>query len=393
MSVKLKPPFRAEHVGSLHRPQALRDARTRLLGGLKREGGFGKHNNSELREIENKYIADIVKLQEDVGLRTITDGEYRRQVWLTEFLSSLDGLDMSLKIVPGQGTGFRSNERQGKSKTEDVENVAVQYRVDRPIKWVGSSNVDAFTFLKGITKGVPKVTIPAPQDYYFMGASGKAVISPQAYPDQTKFWDDMAVAYKCEVDALVAAGCTHIQFDDVVNACMCDERHTARMKAEGEDPQALMAAYVACLNRALAGRPDTLLVSMHICRGNRHGHYIAEGGYDHVADYLFNNLEIDNYYLEYDTPRAGSFEPLRLMPKDKTVVLGLVTTKRAELEPMDDLRRRIDEAAKFMPLDRLSLSPQCGFSGDMMSDVMSLDQMKQKLSLVVRTAEAVWGTA
>ena len=391
--MKTKPPFRAEHVGSLHRPQALRDARTRLLGGLRREGGFGKHNNAELRQIEDRYITDVVKLQEDIGLHTITDGEYRRQVWLTEFISSLDGLDMSLKIVPGEKTGFRSDERQGKSKTEDVENVSVQYQVGRPIRWVGSSNVDAFNFLKSVTKGVPKVTIPAPQDYYFMGASGRALISQEAYPDLRKFWDDMAAAYKCEIDALVAAGCTHIQFDDVVNACMCDERHVARMKAEGEDPQVMMAAYVACLNNALAGRPETLTVSMHICRGNRHGHYLAEGGYDHVADYLFNNLEIDNYYLEYDSPRAGSFEPLRLMPKDKTVVLGLITTKRAELESMDDLRRRIDDAGRYIPLDRLSLSPQCGFSGDMMSDVMSIDQMKQKLELVVRTAHAVWGSA
>jgi 5-methyltetrahydropteroyltriglutamate--homocysteine methyltransferase len=365
----------------------------RLLGGIKREGGFGRHDNAELRTIEDKCIVDIVKLQEEVGLRTITDGEYRRQVWLTEFLSSLDGLTMTLKIAPGKGTGFRSDERQGKSKTEDVENVRVEYRVERPIRWVGSANVDAFKFLQSVTKGVPKVTIPAPQDYYFMAGSGRAQIDRQAYPDLSGFWDDMATAYKSEVDALVAAGCTHIQFDDVVNACLCDERHVARLKAEGEDPDALMAAYVKSLNRALAGRPDSLTVSMHICRGNRHGHYIAEGGYDHVADYLFNNLEIDNYYLEYDTPRAGSFEPLRLMPGDKTVVLGLVTTKRAELEPIDALRRRIDQAAKYMPLDRLALSPQCGFSGDMMSDVMSIDQMKRKLALVVETADAVWGSA
>jgi len=391
--MKRNPPFRAEHVGSLHRPAELRQARMRLLGGLKREGGFGKHDNLDLRGIEDRYIRDIVKLQEDVGLKTITDGEYRRQVWLTEFLSSLDGLDMSLTVTPGQATGFRSDERHGKSKTEDVENVSVQYRVDRPIRWIGSANVDAFKFLKSVTKGVPKVTIPAPQDYYFMGATGRARIDRQVYPDLAKFWDDMAAAYKCEIDALVAAGCTHIQFDDVVNACMCDERHVARMKAEGEDPHTLMAAYVGCLNRALIGRPESLTVSMHICRGNRHGHYIAEGGYDAVADYLFNNLQIDNYYLEYDTPRAGSFAPLRQMPRDKTVVLGLVTTKRAELEPMDDLRRRIHEAAEYMPLERLSLSPQCGFSGDMMSDVMTIDQMTRKLALVVQTADAVWGSA
>jgi 5-methyltetrahydropteroyltriglutamate--homocysteine methyltransferase len=194
MSTKIKPPFRAEHVGSLHRPPALREARTRLLGGLKREGGFGKHNNPELRDIEDRHIIEIVKLQEEVGLRTITDGEYRRQVWLTEFISSLDGLDMSLKIVPGKGTGFRSDERQGKSKTEDVENVSVQYRVDRPIRWAGSANVEAFKFLKSVTKGVPKVTIPAPQDYYFMAASGRAEFNREAYPELAKFWDETRVA-------------------------------------------------------------------------------------------------------------------------------------------------------------------------------------------------------
>jgi 5-methyltetrahydropteroyltriglutamate--homocysteine methyltransferase len=318
-----KPPFRAEHVGSLHRPQALKDARMRLLGGIQREGRFGKHDNEELRAMEDKFIRELVKLQEDIGLKSITDGEYRRQVWLSEFLSSLHGIDMALQIVPAAATGFRSDERKGKSTTEDVENVRVGFQVADKIRWSGSANLEAFKFVASIVKpeSVPKVTIPAPQEYYFF-KGGPDAISKQAYPDISLFWDDMAAAYKREVDALVAAGCRHIQFDDVVNACLCDPKHVGRLRSEGEDPMKLLKTYVECLNGALTGRSDDLTVSLHICRGNRHGHYMAEGGYDAIAEYIFNNLDVDNYYLEYDSPRAGGFEPLRFMPDRKTVVLA-----------------------------------------------------------------------
>jgi 5-methyltetrahydropteroyltriglutamate--homocysteine methyltransferase len=386
-----RPPFRAEHVGSLHRPAKLRAARARILKGLGKTGKFGRHDSEELRAIEDDCIREIVRLQEDVGLKTITDGEYRRQIWLSEFLGSLGGIELTLQGTSGSATHFRANERHGKSTTEDVENVRIEFHVNEPIQWTGSVNVDAFKFLKTLTRGVPKVTIPAPQDYYYFG--GRGCVSTRIYPDIGGYWNDMAKAYAREISTLVDAGCTHIQFDDVVNACLCDPAHVAQLKANGEVPDELLHNYIGCLNTALTGRPASLTTSLHICRGNRHGHYMAEGGYDAVADYLFNHLDVDNYYLEYDSPRAGSFEPLRLMPRHKRVVLGLVTTKRPELEAPDNLKRRIDEAAKFFPVDQLSLSPQCGFSGDMMSDVMSIEQMARKLELVVEVARSVWGEA
>jgi 5-methyltetrahydropteroyltriglutamate--homocysteine methyltransferase len=388
---KRRPPFRAEHIGSLHRPRELREARAKYLGGLGQKGGFGRHRSEELRRVEDECIRDVVKLQEDVGLKSITDGEYRRQIWLSEFLGSLGGIELTLQGTSSSATHFRSDERHGKSTTEDVENVRIEFHVTGKIKWAGSVNVDAFKFLKSMAHGVPKVTIPAPQDYYYFG--GRECISKTVYPDLAEYWHDMGAAYAREVAALVDAGCTHIQFDDVVNACLCDPKHVALLQGKGEDTDALLRSYVDCLNHALAGRPAELTASLHICRGNRHGHYIADGGYEAVADYLFNHLNVDNYYLEYDTPRAGTFAPLRFMPADKTVILGLVTTKRPELEPPDQLKQRIDEASKFIPLERLGLSPQCGFSGDMMSDVMSIDQMKRKLELVVSTAQSVWGEA
>jgi 5-methyltetrahydropteroyltriglutamate--homocysteine methyltransferase len=386
-------PFRAEHIGSLHRPAALRDARKRLLGGLSENGRFGRHGNTELHALEDRFIADIVKLQEDVGLRTISDGEYRRQIWLSEFLSSLSGVLLTLRGTTSAATHFRSDERHGKSKTEDVENVRIEFDVTDRVGWNGSVNVEPFEFLLSLVKpgSVPKVTLPAPQDYYFFG--GRACVSETVYPDIARFWSDIGDAYAREVEALVAAGCRHIQFDDVVYACLCDPVQVAALEQRGEDPDALLRYSVDSLNRAVRNRPRGVTISQHICRGNRHGHFIAEGGYDHVADYMFNHLDVDNYYLEYDTPRAGTFEPLRFMPAGKHVTLGLITTKRPELEDPDDIRRRIDEAAKFVPLERLSLSPQCGFSGDMMSDVMSVDEMRAKLALVVSTARSVWGEA
>lgn len=392
MTIKRNPPFRAEHIGSLHRPKALREARVRLLGGLSAKGRPGDHGNAELRSIEDGFIREAVKMQEDIGLRTITDGEFRRQTWLGELLGSFTGMELSIRFDKNAASGFKSDERKGKSTTEDVENVVFEFLVKDKLRWTRSINVEPFRFLKSATtRGTPKVTLPAPQNFYWFG--GRACIDQAVYPDIAEFWSDMAEVYRCEIAALVEAGCSHIQIDDVVPAMFCDPDLVAKFKARGEDPQQVLSANVACLNRALAGRPESLRVSLHICRGNRHGHFVAAGGYDPVADYLFNNLEIDNYYLEYDSPRAGSFEPLRLMPKDRTVVLGLMTTKRAELEPMDELRRRIDEAARIIPLERLALSPQCGFSGDMMSDVMSVEQQQEKLRHLVKTAKAVWGDA
>ena len=388
------PPFRAEHVGSLHRPKALRDARVRLLGGLSVKGKTGPHGNAELAAIEDGFIREVVKLQEDVGLRTITDGEFRRQTWLDHFLGSLSGIGFAIRKLESRdpSTAFRSAERAGKSTTEDVENITVDFPVTERIRWRGSANAAPFKFLRSVVRGgVPKVTIPAPDNFYYF--TGPGSIDRAAYPDIAVYWDDMADAYRQEIAALAEAGCTHVQFDDVIPAFLCDPSHVAKLKARGDDPQRLLASATACINRAIAGRPAAMRISLHICRGNRHGHFMAEGAYDAIAEYLFGNLAVDNYYLEYDSARAGSFAPLRFMPNDKTVVLGLVTTKRKELEPKDQLKRRLDEAAGYVPLDRLALSPQCGFSGDMMSDVMTVDDQKRKLALVVETAAEVWGSA
>jgi 5-methyltetrahydropteroyltriglutamate--homocysteine methyltransferase len=391
--MKRNPPFRAEHVGSLHRPKELREARMRILGGLAAKGKAGAHGNAELTAIEDGFIRDVVKLQEDVGLRTVTDGEFRRQTWLDDILGSLSGIGFAIRKVESRDptTAFRSAERAGKSTTEDVENITVEFPVTDRIRWQRSVNVAPFMFLQSATRGaVPKVTMPAPDNFYYFG--GRHAIDRGAYPEIGAYWDDMADAYKQEIGALAAAGCVHVQLDDVVPAFLCDAAHIAKLKARGDDPQKLLAAATGCINRAIAGRSEALRVSLHICRGNRHGHFMAEGAYDAIAEHLFGTLEVDNYYLEFDTPRAGSFAPLRFMPEGKTVVLGLVTTKRKELEPKDALKRRIDEAAKYVPLDRLALSPQCGFSGDMMSDVMTVDDQKRKLALVVETATEVWGS-
>jgi 5-methyltetrahydropteroyltriglutamate--homocysteine methyltransferase len=237
MPRRQRPPFRAEHVGSLHRPQVLREARAKYLGGLSREGRFGAHHSAELRAIEDEHIRNVVKLQEDVGLHTITDGEYRRQMWLSELLGSLQGIELTLQGSSAAATHFRSDERHGKSKTEDVEAVRIEFHVTDKIKWSGSVNVGPFKFLKSITKGVPKVTLPAPQDYYYFG--GRECVSRTIYPDIDEYWHDLGEAYAQEVRALVDAGCTHIQFDDVVNACLCDPAQVAGLKARGENPEAL----------------------------------------------------------------------------------------------------------------------------------------------------------
>ena len=393
MTTKTQPPFRAEHVGSLHRPKALRDARLRLLGGPGAKGRPADHVNEELRRIEDQCVREAVKLQEAVGLRTITDGEFRRQTWLGEFVGCMTGMDISISVVKDAAsrTGFRSDERIGKSTTEDVENVRVEFTVTGRIRWKQSVNVEPFRFLSSITNGVPKVTIPAPANFYFFG--GPQCIDRKVYPDLAQFWSDLSDVYRKEVQVLVDAGCRHIQIDDVVPAMLCDPGHVAKIRERGDDPQAILSANTECLNRALKERHDDLLVSVHMCRGNRHGHFMAQGGYEPIADYLFNALEVDNWYLEYDSPRAGTFEPLRFMPADRTVVLGLMTTKRAELESVDQLRARVEDASKFVPLERLSLSPQCGFSGDMMSDVMSIEQQKRKLERLVEAARAIWPDA
>jgi len=374
------PPFRADHVGSLRRPDALMKARERILGAHDLDSNFGPHDNAELHAIEDQAIQDVVALQESVGLKSVTDGEFRRRIWWSEFLLSLEG-------VEGNYRGPTAEFRDQGGHTVPTPRI----EVTGPIRWRKSVNVGPYRYLKSLTKQTPKITIPAPQTLFFY--SSRTTISRDAYPDLDAFWDDLAAAYKAELKALSDAGCTYVQFDEVVTSCLCDETHRTRLRSQGQDPDDLLRTYVRTINRAIDGRSPNLTIAMHTCRGNYQGHWMAEGGYDPIADYMFNEIKVDALFLEYDSPRAGSFKPLRFMPKDKIVVLGLVSTKTPELEAPSFLRQRIDEASRYVDIDRLCLSPQCGFSSNYLGNPVSIDDEKRKLALLVDVARSVWGTA
>ena len=375
----MTPPFRADQVGSLRRPEALMKARERLLGAHDLDHNFGPHDNAELRGLEDQAIRESVRLQEGAGLRSITDGEFRRRIWWSEFLLSLEGV---------QGN-YRGAERFRDKTGHEVPSPRIE--VQAPIRWKDSVNVEPFKFLKSVTRHTPKVTMPAPQTLYFF--AGRDTISKEVYPDLQAMWHDLADAYVAELRALAAAGCAYVQLDEVLTSCLCDEKQRVKLRNRGDDPDRLLTTYIDCLNRVMAGRPKGMTVAMHTCRGNYQGHWAAEGGYDPVAERVFNEVKVDAFFLEYDTPRAGTFEPLRHFPKDKALVLGLVSTKTPELESSDLLRKRIDEAAGYVSLEKLCLSPQCGFSSNYLGNPVTIDDQRRKLELVVETARAVWGSA
>jgi 5-methyltetrahydropteroyltriglutamate--homocysteine methyltransferase len=252
-------------------------------------------------------------------------------------------------------------------------------------------NVGPFEFLKSVTKGTPKVTMPAPQMLYQF--ANRDTISEDAYPDLAALWSDLADAYSAELRVLGDAGCTYVQLDEVMTSCLCDERQRARFRLRGDDPDAMLGAYADAINRIAANRPGGMTLALHTCRGNYQGHWMAEGGYDPIAERVFGEIDVDAFFLEYDSPRAGGFEPLRFVPEDKVVVLGLVSTKTPELESADVLKRRIDDAARYVPLERLCISPQCGFSSNYLGNPVTIDDEKRKLELVVQVAQSVWGSA
>jgi methionine synthase II (cobalamin-independent) len=380
MASRGEPPFRADQVGSLRRPEMLMQARERLLGPHDLDHNFGPHDNAELRAIEDACIREAVALQESVGLRAITDGEFRRRIWWSEFLLSLEGVEGNYR---GPTTMFR--DRAGHAMP------APRIDVTGRIRWRKSVNLEPFKFLKSLSRQTPKVTMPAPQSLYFSTTPDS--INRTAYPDLGALWEDLAVAYRAELVALGEAGCTYVQLDEVLTSCLCDERQRAKWRARGDDPETLLRTYGQTINRLLEGRPPAMRVAIHTCRGNLQGHWLAEGGYDPIAEYLFNEIAVDAYFLEYDSERAGGFEPLRFVPKGKTVVLGLVSTKTPELEPVDLIAARIEAAAKFIPLDQLCLSPQCGFSSNYLGNPVTIDDQKRKLELVVAVARKVWGSA
>jgi len=369
-TVRNVPPFRADHVGSFLRPRALLDAREKFAK--------GEIDAAALRAVEDAAIRDIVKFQEDLGLRGITDGEFRRTYFHIDFLTQLDGVETK----GGIAISFHSN-AGNVDFAPPVMQVTGKVRHARPIQRRD------FEFLKSVTKRTPKVTIPSPTMLHFRG--GRGAISQGAYPAMEDFFDDIAKAYRDEIADLAAAGCTYLQLDDTNLAYLCDTKMREGAKARGDDPDELPHRYAKLINAAIATRPSSMTVGVHLCRGNFKSAWAAEGGYEPVAKILFNELDVDAYFLEYDDARSGDFAPLRHVPKGKTVVLGLVSTKLDRMETKDDLKRRIDEAAKFMPLDQMCLSPQCGFSSTVHGNEIAVATQAAKIRLCVETAREVWG--
>ena len=363
----MRPPFRADHVGSLLRPPELARAR--------RQWRAGELPASRLTEIENQAIREAVARQEAVGLRSVTDGEFRRDWWHLDFLTRLDGV--AIDANPGPRFG-------GPDEQPPIATVIGQIGCSNPIMTAD------FEFLKSVSTATPKMTIPSPSMLHLRG--GRNAISRAIYPTLDEFWADAAAAYRVAVSHLARAGCSYLQLDDVAFAYLCDPRVRETCRRNGDDPDELPGRYAATIDAVLADRPAELTVTMHTCRGNFRSAWVAEGGYESVAEAMFSTA-VDAYFMEFDTERAGGFEPLRLLPADKTVVLGLVTTKLGQLEDADSLRRRIDEAARYVPLERLCLSPQCGFSSTHHGNALSQDDQWRKLELVVEVARAVWGDA
>jgi methionine synthase II (cobalamin-independent) len=364
----MKPPFRADHVGSLLRPLELAEARAK----------FKQHAISaqELLRIEDEAILGVVKRQESIGLRSITDGELRREYWHIDFLRQLDGVSI---------VALRNQNLFG-GTDEQPPMAAVTGRVDctRPIM------TDAFSYLTRITCQTPKLTIPSPSMLYMRG--GRSSVSSEAYPDLEEFWRDVAHAYRRAIRFFADRGCSYLQLDDVSFAYLCDPKFREGARRNGDDPALLPRRYASTINEALAERPTGMTITMHTCRGNFRSAWVAEGGYESVAEAMFS-AHVDGFFMEFDSARAGSFEPLRYLPAGKKAVLGLVTTKLGAIESADELKRRIDAASAYVPIDRLCLSPQCGFSSTYHGNAVSEDEQWRKLELVVRVAREVWGEA
>ncbi len=367
-----KPFFRADQVGSLLRPQGLLDARTDFEAGkLRREA---------LKEVEDDAIRQIAKVQEGIGLRAVTDGEFRRKNWWVDFIGRLQGVEL--------------HEGDEKAVFISEPNNDWQY-VPMDVKTVARLKVDAnvlkseFAFLSSCTDGVAKITLPSPTRMHFHGGRGN--VSEEVYPDIEDFFADIVGIYREQIAALESAGCRYIQVDDPLLTYFCSDRLRERLRVQGDDPDKALDRYVKLVNDCIAERqPDTQL-SIHLCRGNSRSAWISEGGYEKIAEQVFPHLQPDAFFLEYDDPRSGSFEPLTHIPKERKVVLGLVTTKRGDLECKDELKRRVEEASQYVPIENLAISPQCGFASVVEGNIITFDDEVAKLSLVVETAEEIWG--
>jgi 5-methyltetrahydropteroyltriglutamate--homocysteine methyltransferase len=373
MSVRTTPPFRADHVGSLLRPRALLQGRE--------DAGRGAISPDDLRAVEDEAIRDAVRMQEEIGLRSVTDGEFRRASWHMDFIYEIAGVakaSQNLRSVFHNEAG-------------DIEFTPAAVRVTGKLGMDHTIFGSAFAFLRDVaTAATPKLTIPAPSLVHYRG--GPAAIDRSVYPDMDVFWDDLGAAYADEISRLAAIGCTYLQLDDTSLAYLNDPEQRAEIARRGEDAEHQHETYIKTINRALRDRPAGMTITTHMCRGNFRSSWVARGGYDFVADALFNELNVDGYFMEYDDERSGGFEPLRFVPKGKYVVLGLVTSKKGALEAKDDIKRRIEQASKFVDIDQLCLSPQCGFSSTLEGNALSADQQAAKLRLVVETAEEVWGS-
>jgi 5-methyltetrahydropteroyltriglutamate--homocysteine methyltransferase len=367
--VRSVPPFRADHVGSLLRPAYLLEAReARARGAL---------SAAALRAVEDRSIAEAIRLQEEAGLQSITDGEHRRTYFHIDFLEQLSGVKADVPVTVRKPDG-----------TEELAPPVM--RVVDKVRHQKDIQVADFLYLKGRTRRTPKVTIPSPTMLHFRG--GRAGISATHYPElDPDFYDDVADAYGAELRALAAAGATYVQMDDTNLAYLCDPNLREAARQRGDDPNELPHRYAKFINRVVARKPDGMTLVVHLCRGNFKSTWAATGGYEPVAEALLSEMNVDGYFLEYDDERSGDFRPLRFLPKDKIVVLGLVTTKLGTLERKDDLKRRIDEAARFTSLDQLALSPQCGFSSTVHGNNIAFEAQQAKLRLVVETARDVWG--
>jgi 5-methyltetrahydropteroyltriglutamate--homocysteine methyltransferase len=362
-------PFRADHVGSLLRTQPLKAAREAALA--------GRMDQATLHEIEDREITALVARQEAIGLSSVTDGEFRRAYWHFDFLERLPGVasedgDSGMNFKGGVG-------------------IAKSLRINGRIGYAEHPMVGHFRYLASKARKTPKMTIPGPSMLHYRG--GRKMMAAGLYPDMGEFYTDVARAYAAAVADLYGAGCRYLQLDDISFAYLCDPAQRDMLRERGDDPDQQPAIYAGMVATALADKPADLLITMHLCRGNFRSTFIASGGYEPVAETLFNAMPVDGYFMEWDSDRAGGFEPLRFLPKGKTVVLGLVTTKTGTLESKDAIKRRIDEAARFAPIEQLCLSPQCGFASTQEGNSLAEDEQWRKLEMIVEVAEEVWGTA
>src|SRR5215831_3263753 len=364
---RTKPPFRADHVGSLLRPAALKQARERFAK--------GEIDAAALKAVEDREIERVIKRQEEAGLQSVTDGEFRRSWWQLDFLWGLDGID---KHVMEQGVAFAGVTTRNEG-----------LKVTGKIGFSGHPMIEHFKFVAAHTKRTPKITIPSPS-----AMVGRPVLPPinaKIYPDRDKMFADLGQAYKKVVRAFADAGCRYLQLDEVTIAMLCDDSYRAKMTARGDDPDKLGPLYGDLINTAMSDIPSDMRITMHLCRGNYRSTFMGSGGYEAEQEILFDRIKVHGYFMEYDTERAGGFEPLRLVPKDRQVVLGLVTTKTGRLESKDDIKRRIDAAAKYISLDQLFLSPQCGFASTEEGNTLAEDEQWAKLRMIVEVADEVWG--